>query len=333
MLSTSNNKGWGKKYLLIPCLLALIFAAVLLTGCSSFSANSGGTILFISNRVQIEGTDQYPGFTNSEIYSMDKNGNNIKRLTDAIGMKQCASFSPDGKKIVYQYDSMKEPITRTYVMDADGKNPVRISNKANVDREPAWSPDGKWIVFESYRDPTDGTPVDPQTSKSGLYKMTSDGKTEVRLTQYATAASEPAWSPDGKKILFSSAQDGKYQIYIMNADGTNQTRLTKDNSNDAMSSWSPDGKKIVFSSDRGGKNNIYVMNADGSNQVIITHGDWNDGAPSWSPDGKQIVFCSDRDRTGERDLNEEIYRMQADGTNPVRLTNNPADDRLPRWKP
>ena len=198
MLSTSNNKGWGKKYLLIPCLLALIFAAVLLTGCSSFSANSGGTILFISNRVQIEGTDQYPGFTNSEIYSMDKNGNNIKRLTDAIGMKQCASFSPDGKKIVYQYDSMKEPITGIYVMDADGKNPVRISNKANVDREPAWSPDGKWIVFESYRDPTDGTPVDPQTSKSGLYKMTSDGKTEVRLTQYATAASEPAWSPDGK---------------------------------------------------------------------------------------------------------------------------------------
>jgi TolB protein len=248
-------------------------------------------------------------------------------------MKQCASFSPDGKKIVYQYDSMKEPITGIYVMDADGKNPVRISNKANVDRDPAWSPDGKWIVFESYRDPTDGTPVDPQTSKSGLYKMTSDGKTEVRLTQYATAASEPAWSPDGKKILFSSVQDGKYQIYIMNADGTNQTRLTKDNSNDAMSSWSPDGKKIVFSSDRGGKNNIYVMNADGSNQVIITHGDWNDGAPSWSPDGKQIVFCSDRDRTGEGDLNEEIYRMQADGTNPVRLTNNPADDRLPRWKP
>ena len=76
---------------------------------------------------------------------------------------------------------------------------------------------------------------------------------------------DPAWSPDGQKIAFTSNRDGggnDWDIYVMNADGSDIARLT-DGAGNEYPAWSPDGQKIAFSSDRGGDSDIYVMNADG----------------------------------------------------------------------
>ncbi len=138
----------------------------------------------------------------------------------------------------------------------------------------------------------------------------------------------PAWSPDGKKIVFDSNRDGgNPEIYIMNADGSNQTRLTDNPSVDVMPIWSPDGKKIVFVTNRDGNGEIYIMNADGSNQTRLTDNPRADGNPRWSPDGSKIAFFSARDGNGE------IYTMNADGSNQTRLTDNPARDASPSWSP
>jgi len=312
----------------IPFLLLFITAVILLSGCSALFTNSPGSILFISNRVQIPGTEKYPGLrVENQIYLMDGNGNNVKKITDSIGNKQYASFSPDGKKIVFEYTSDYAPNTGIYVMDADGKNVVRLSANDNQDHDPSWSPDGKWIVFESYRD-----------GNAEIYKMTSDGKTQIRLTQNIGVDWQASWSPDGKQVVYCSlpadSDSPYYQIYLMAADGSHQTVLTAGDGDNSAPAWSPDGKKIAFSSSRDGNEQIYVMNMDGTSHVNLSDNQGNDFSPSWSPDGKYIVFCSSRDSTGgPQNINNEIYRMRADGSNQVRLTDNPASDEFPAWKP
>jgi Tol biopolymer transport system component len=175
-----------------------------------------------------------------------------------------------------------------------------------------------------------------------IYVMNADGSNPTNLTNNAAADNNPAWSPDGTKIAFSSNRDGNFEIYTMNADGSNPTRLTNDPASEQFPAWSPDSTKIAFTSNRDrdainpNNNEIYVMNADGSNPTRLTNDGGTDLAPSWSPDSTRIAFSSTRDDPDPTfclTCNYEIYAMNSDGSNPTRLTNDPNGDQLPRWSP
>jgi Tol biopolymer transport system component len=109
----------------------------------------------------------------------------------------------------------------------------------------------------------------------------------------------PAFSPDGRKVVFRGMRRGKADIYQYDLDARTITNLTRDDeSSDFGPAFSPDGKWIYYSSVRGGiKSKIFRMHADApESREQITYGDWNDEDPALSPDGKKLFFTSDRDQ-------------------------------------
>jgi len=117
---------------------------------------------------------------------------------------------------------------------------------------------------------------------------------ETKLTGGSGINSNPAWSPDGRKIAFFSNRDLEGGIWVMNADGPGEHRVTSDLAfgENFAPDWSPDGTRIAFHTTRHGfgEESIYVMDADGSNETRLTSG--VDRLPSWSPDGSEILFTS-----------------------------------------
>ena len=291
----------------------------------------------VDAQAQIAFMSKRDGYFNPEIYVMDADGGNQQRLTNNRHDDRSPSWSPDGKRIVFFSNRDGHvmggiPTNEIYVMDADGGNQQRLTNNRHDDRSPSWSPDGKRIAFVSNRDghAMGGIPT------SEIYVMDADGGNQQRLTNNPDGDWNPSWSPDGKRIVFSSRRAGHFigkagiteEIYVMDADGGNRQRLTNNRKNDLLPSWSPNGKRIAFASDRKGhfeNFEIYVMDADGRDQQKLTNNPDDDWNPSWSPDGERIAFRS------KRDGNAEIYVMDADGGNPQNLTNNPHADGNPAW--
>jgi Tol biopolymer transport system component len=268
---------------------------------------------------------------NEEIWVMDDDGQNQKKITKDSGRDLSPSWSPDGARIVFA-SNRGEHWEHIYIMNSDGKDAQKLTAGVR-DLTPSWSPDGQWIAFV-HANVNEGWNFDiwvvgAPEGKFDSWEIVEFGnqKETFRVTKHKDQDMEPTWSPDGKKIAWSSSRDGNFEIYSMDANGENQKRLTNDPDDDKNPAWqTKSGQKIAFSATRDFNNEIYVIDAaDGANPTNLTNDFGWDDYPAWSPDGTRIAFASLRDDNGE------IYVMDLDGGNPTNLTNNEAFDAYPAW--
>jgi TolB protein len=89
--------------------------------------------------------------------------------------------------------------------------------------------------------------------------MNADGTAVRRLTTNPFPDIRPSFSPDGKRLAFTSSRDGNYEIYIVNTDGTGLQRVNNHPERDDYPSWHPDGKKLVVVSERDGRHDLYLI--------------------------------------------------------------------------
>src|SRR5216110_1737379 len=157
-----------------------------------------------------------------------------------------------------------------------------------------------------------------RTGRFQLYAAERANLAQLRKVMDDTAvATEPAFSPDGSRIAFTSTRDGQPEVYVMDADGTNVSRLTNSPGLDGDPSFSADGQEVVFHSQRTGHRQIYLQPITSSVAVPLTQEPADNSQPSMSPDGDVIAFVSNRDG------NNHVWLMAKDGTNQHPFTRGP----------
>lgn len=177
------------------------------------------------------------------------------------------------------------------------------------------------VVFVAESGPKD------QRSKR-LAIMDYDGANVSYLTDSASIVLAPRFSPDGKRVLYTSYESGFPRIYVMNVGSVQQRVLeSQDGQMSFAPRFGPDGQAVVYSVSRGGNTDLYRMDIDSGASTRLTNAPSIETAPSFSPDGDQIVFESDRSGT------PQLYIMPASGGEAQRISFGQGRYGTPVWSP
>lgn len=199
-----------------------------------------------------------------DIYLATDEGKILKKLTDTPGYDAEGTVNWKTGKIVYT--SMQSGDLELWTMNEDGSAKKQITKTEGYDGGPVFSRDGKKIAWRANHP---GTPEGMKQyrallaenlttpMKMELFVSDADGSNARQITDFGCASFAPTFTPDGKKLLFSSNKHAcdsrKFELYLINVDGTGLEQVTNFGGFTSFPEFSPDGKKLVFASDRDAK--------------------------------------------------------------------------------
>lgn len=188
----------------------------------------GKTIVFISDRDD----------KTKDLYLMDKNGKNVRRLTNNKVYCESPEWTIDGKQIVYTMVVQKDTADKKFngeifIINIDGSNQKRLTNREGFDSGADISPDGSKIAFYGKS----------ETGNYDIFIMNIDGSNIINLTNDKIEDYSPSWSPDGNWISFTSGNPSNYDIWKMNILTKEKIRLTTQPKRDETPYFKPKGSE------------------------------------------------------------------------------------------
>ena len=249
-------------------------------------------------------------------------------------------ISPDGQRVAFVATAIDERKhayhASIYVVPTGGGEARHFTSGPANAHSPAWSPDGRWLAFVSDREDesTGKNAREHGKGKPQVWLIPGDGGEAHQLTFMPHGASNPTWSPDSRRLVFSAAvgpldeetgdgkplprvrvidrlfyrldgvgfiHDKRQHLFLVDLAGGEPQQLTDGDWDDKDPAWSPDGTRLAFTSSRGEDRwrlpcpDIYTLpihNNQAGELQCLTDGTRSCYSPSWSPDGKTIAFIA-----------------------------------------
>lgn len=258
-----------------------------------------------------------------ELWVVDYDGENLRRLTDHRSIILSPNWSPDGRRIAFS--SFKTGDQRIWELDlVTGEERMIEVNRPGQHMTPAYSPDGSTLAFAILGG-----------DRSGIFTWNLERNCCLAYLQGGRWNDlSPTWSPDGRRIAFNSNRLGTAtpQIYVMSAQGGEPDLISPFRFGQpgyfTSPDWSPDGSRVAFHGRiERGRYHILVadLQARGSRVAQLTF-EGNNEDPSWGPDGRHIAFV------GERAFGQGIFIVDT-VTGRIRPVLLGVRARVPQWSP
>jgi Tol biopolymer transport system component len=249
----------------------------------------------------------------AEIWRVPAGGGAAERVVETSRLALFPAPMPDGRGLLFSANPDSAELGLWW-LPSSRRPPVRMTVGAGQYAEIRVSADGRLVAATLDR------------ARQALVRFPVDGSAQPqRLEGGALGDFDPNVSPDGDRLVWSSARSGNRNLWIGAADGAGARPLTTGNTMDESPAFSPDGRQVAFVSDRSGARGIWLVSVEGGTPKELHRAEVID-ALSWSPDGKEILFCANAG-----DL-QGLYRLSI-ADRRVSPVTTPTAARAPAWNP
>jgi TolB protein len=252
-----------------------------------------------------------------ELYIVDYDGWNPRRVTVNNSINILPAWNPDGRSLAYvSYRQGTPDIFVAHIFE--GRSANVTAGKGSQSFAPSFSRDGKRIAYASNR-----------SGNMDIWVASADGSGARRVTATAASETAPFWSPTGQEIAFTSDRGGAPQIYVMDSEGLNVRRLTTvGNWNDAPA-WNPSKEysEIAYTSRLEGGFEVAVVDLATRQVRQVTQGRGSCEFPTWAPNGRHLAFSCNRGGTWQITISDRV------GGVVQTLATGPGNNVQPDWGP